>query len=84
MTMIMFMRMPIAEAFIVSHSPEHLRATILGIYFFSVIEGGGVLTPLVGYIIDQYGFYTCFTASGATMLTVTFICSLFLKDSRDG
>jgi len=82
--MIMFMRMPIAEAFIVSHSPEHLRSTILGIYFFSVIEGGGVLTPLVGYVIDQYGFYTGFTASGATMLMVTFLCSLFLKDSRDG
>jgi MFS family permease len=81
---IMFMRMPIAEAFIVSHSPEHLRSTILGIYFFSIIEGGGVLTPVVGYIIDQFGFYTCFTATGATMLAVTIICSPFLKDSRDG
>jgi len=80
----LFMRMPIAEAFIVSHSPEHLRSTILGIYFFSVIEGGGVLTPVVGYVIDQFGFYSGFTASGATMLTATFICSLFLKNSRDG
>ena len=82
--MIMFMRMPIAEAFIVSHSPEHLRSTILGIYFFSVIEGGGVLTPVVGYMIDQFGFYTAYTAAGVTMLMVTIICSPFLKGNRDG
>jgi FSR family fosmidomycin resistance protein-like MFS transporter len=81
--MILMMRMPIAEAFIVSHSPAHLRSTILGIYFFSAIEGGGVLTPVIGYLIDQSGFYTSFTTSAAAMLTVSFICFLFLRGSRD-
>lgn len=81
--MILMMRMPIAEAFIVSHSPAHLRSTILGIYFFSAIEGGGVLTPAIGYLIDQFGFFTSFTIAGASMVTVSFICFLFLKDSRD-
>jgi FSR family fosmidomycin resistance protein-like MFS transporter len=75
---ILMMRMPIAEAYIVSQSPEHLRSTILGIYFFSVIEGGGVLTPVVGYFIDQFGFYFSFTICGATMVCATLICSLFL------
>ena len=81
--MILMMRMPIAEAFIVSHSPAHLRSTILGIYFFSAIEGGGVLTPVIGYLIDQFGFYTSFTTSAAAMLTVSFICFLFLRGSRE-
>ena len=81
--MILMMRMPIAEAFIVSHSPAHLRSTILGIYFFSAIEGGGVLTPVIGYLIDQFGFYFSFTITGAAMVTVSFICFLFLRGSRD-
>jgi predicted MFS family arabinose efflux permease len=81
--MILMMRAPIAEAFIVSHSPEHLRSTILGIYFFSAIEGGGVLTPVVGYLIDQFGFYTSFTIAGAAMVTVSFICFLFLRGRRE-
>ena len=80
--MILMMRMPIAEAYIVSQSPEHLRSTILGIYFFSVIEGGGVLTPVIGYFIDQFGFYSSFTICGGTVVTATLICSLFLKESR--
>lgn len=77
--MILMMRMPVSEAFIVSHSPAHLRSTILGIYFFSAIEGGGVLTPVIGYLIDQFGFYSAFTASAAAMVAVSLICSMFLK-----
>ncbi len=80
---ILTMRMPVTEAFIVSHSPVHLRSTILGIYFFSAIEGGGVLTPVFGYLIDQFGFYTSFIIAGAAMLTVSFICFPFLRGSRD-
>jgi MFS family permease len=80
---ILTMRMPVTEAFIVSHSPVHLRSTILGIYFFSAIEGGGVLTPVFGYLIDQFGFYTSFTIAGAAMVTVSFICFLFLRGSRE-
>ncbi|MGD8521183.1 MAG: hypothetical protein PVF56_08575, partial [Desulfobacterales bacterium] len=68
---------------IVSHSPAHLRSTILGIYFFSAIEGGGVLTPVIGYLIDQFGFYTSFSTSAAAMVTVSFICFLFLRGNRD-
>lgn len=80
---ILTMRMPVTEAFIVSHSPVHLRSTILGIYFFSAIEGGGVLTPVFGYLIDQFGFYTSFTISATAMVTVSFICSLFLRGNRN-
>ena len=48
------------------------------LYFFSVVEGGGVLTPVVGYFIDQFGFYISFTICGAKMVIATLICSIFL------
>jgi FSR family fosmidomycin resistance protein-like MFS transporter len=81
--MILMMRMPVSEAFIVNHSPAHLRSTILGIYFFSAIEGGGVLTPVIGYLIDQFGFYTSFSTSAAAMVIVSFTCFLFLRGNQD-
>jgi MFS family permease len=83
MGIILTIRMPVAEAFIVSYSPLHLRSTILGIYFFSAIEGGGVLTPVIGYLIDQFGFYTSFTVSAAATVVVSFMCFLFLRGNRN-
>jgi predicted MFS family arabinose efflux permease len=80
---VLMIRMPISEAFIVSHSPQHLRSTILGIYFFCVMESGGLLTPVVGYLIDHVGFATSFTVCGAAVVAVTVVCSVFLRDSRD-
>ena len=54
------MRMPIAESYIISQTREHHRSTVLGIYFFSGLEGGGVLTPILGLLIDRLGFYHSF------------------------
>jgi sugar phosphate permease len=75
--------MPVAEAFIVSSSPTHLRSTILGIYFFSAIEGGGVLTPVIGYLIDRSGFYTSFTVSAVATVAVSFVCFFFLRGNQN-
>ena len=83
MGIVLTIRMPVTEAFIVSYSPPHLRSTILGIYFFCAIEGGGVLTPLVGYLIDQLGFYASFTVCAVATVAVSFICFLFLRGNRD-
>ena len=68
--------MPVSEAYIVTHAPEKRRSTILGIYYFSSMESGGVLTPVMGYFIDHYGFYNSFTVSAAIVLGVTIICSI--------
>jgi len=76
-------RMPVAEAFIVSQTSEQNRSTILGIYYFSAMESGGVLTPIMGYLIDRLGFFTSYTIAGASLLTVTLICSFFLIGARD-
>jgi MFS family permease len=80
---IIYVRMPVSESYIIRHTSPRNRSTILGIYFFGGMEGGGILTPVAGYLIDHYGFAVSFTISGALLLAVTFVCSLLLRGSRD-
>lgn len=81
--MIMYIRMPVSEAYIVGQTSERHRSSILGIYYFGAMEGGGVLTPVMGYLIDHLGFYLSFTIAGAALVAVTLVCSVFLWGSRD-
>ena len=80
---VMYIRRPVSEAYIVGQIPEHNRSTILGIYYLCSIEGGGILTPVMGHLIDKYGFYTSFTISSIILLAVSIACSIFLWGSRD-
>jgi MFS family permease len=80
---IIYVRMPVSESYIIRHTSPRNRSTILGIYFFCSMEGGGVLTPVAGYLIDHYGFAASFTIAGAFLLGGTIICSFFLRGSRD-
>jgi len=76
--MAMYIRMPAAEAYIISHTSERHRSTVLGIYYFGSMEGAGVITPIIGYLIDQYGFYLSFTIAGVALVAVTLLCAIFL------
>ena len=78
-----YVGMPISEAYIISHSAERNRSTILGVYYFLSRGGPGLIMPLIGYLIDNYGYYTSFNAVGAAMAAVTIGCFLFLRASRD-
>ena len=77
--MIIYVRMPVSEAYIVNKTPEHNRSAILGIYFFTHMEGGGVLTPVMGYMIDRLGFSLSFTIAGVALVSVTLVGSLLLR-----
>ncbi len=79
----MYIRMPAAESYIVSKASEHHRSSILGIYYFGNLEGVGVMTPVIGYLIDRFGFYLSFTIIGAALVAVTLVCSIWLRGSRD-
>ncbi len=74
---------PVSEAYLVSQTSERKRSTVLGIYFSGSRGGPGVIAPVIGYLIDRFGFYTSFTIVGATLLVVTLGCSIFLWGSRD-
>ena len=81
--MVRHMPMPVAEAYIIGQTSERNRSTILGIYYFGSRGGPGVITPIIGYLIDHFGFHTSFSVVGATMVVLTIGCSIFLWGSRD-
>ena len=80
--MAMNLGMPVVEAYIISHTSEHRRSTVLGIYYLGS-RGGPAIAPAIGYLIDHYGFYSGFSIVGATMVAVTLVCAIFLWGSRD-
>jgi len=81
--MIMYVRAPVSEAYIIDQTSERNRSTILGIYYFSSMEGGGVLTPAIGYLVDHFGFYTSFTIAAIALFVVTLVCAIWLRGSRE-
>ena len=80
--MLNYIRMPVTEAYIVNQTSEHRRSTVLGVYYFVSAEGGGLLTPFMGYLIDLFGFYNGFTIAGASVAAMTLICSIGLWRTR--
>jgi MFS family permease len=79
---VLMIRMPVTEAYIVGEVPDHMRSTILGVYYFCAIEGGGVLTPVMGSLVDHFGFYTAFTAAGSAIVLITSVCAPLLIRRR--
>lgn len=75
-------RMPTSESYIVGHAPQHRRSTILGLYYFAGAEMAGLLTPVIGYLIDRFGFYSSFSIATAILAPVTVVCSLLLWRNR--
>jgi MFS family permease len=61
------MRMPAMESLIADVVPIGKRTTVLGIYFFMGMETAGVITPIVGRLIDKYGLDPVFTGLAAVL-----------------
>ena len=80
---VVYARMPASEAYIISQASERNRSKILGIYYLGMFEGGGILTPVMGYLIDHLGFYYSFTIASIVVVLVTLVCSIWLWGSRD-
>lgn len=77
-----FFLIPVAEAYLITHTPEHNRSTIIGIYYFGSVGGSGFIIPAIGHFIDQSGFNTSFTMVGAILIAITLVCSIFLWGDR--
>ena len=56
---------------------------MLGVYYFGAMEGNGVLAPVVGYLIDRFGFTTAFEISGIGMVVVAALCTLLIVRARN-
>jgi MFS family permease len=81
--MINSIRMPTSEAYLVSQTSQRRRSTILGIYFFTGREIGGLLAPVAGYLIDRLGFHSSFNIISIVLVVVTLSCSVFLWRNKD-
>jgi len=75
-------RMPTSESYITGNTPMRRRATVLGLYYFASTEVSGLLTPVMGILIDRWGFYSSFTTASAVMGVVVVTCSFFLWRNR--
>jgi MFS family permease len=73
-----YIRTPVSETYLVSQTTDRNRSTVLGIYYFSTYEGGGVLTPVMGLLTDNYGFHVSFAIAGTTVLLLFFACWTWL------
>ncbi len=80
---VMYIRVPAAESYIISQAPEHHRSKIYGIYYFAGMETGAILAPVMGFFINRFGFYPSFTIAGIAVVAITLICSVFLLGRRD-
>jgi NNP family nitrate/nitrite transporter-like MFS transporter len=76
-------RMPVTESIIVIRTSAPNRSTVLGIYYFSAMESGGILTPVMGNLIDRFGFYPSFSFAAVVLFTITLICSFWLWGNRE-
>ncbi len=76
-----YIRTPVSETYLVGQTTERNRSTVLGIYYFSTYEGGGVLTPVMGLLMDRHGFDVSFAIAGAILLLLFFACWIWLHGS---
>lgn len=72
-------RMPVMESLIADVVPPRRRATILGIYYLLGQETSGVVTPLVGRLIDLRGLDPVFTGLALGLCLVSVIALAFRK-----
>lgn len=78
-----YSRMPVSEAFIISHTTIRNRSLIYGIYYSSMTEAGAVFAPIMGYLIDNYGFNNCFNWATIAIVAITLVCGFLLRGSRN-
>jgi FSR family fosmidomycin resistance protein-like MFS transporter len=77
-----FVRMPVSESFLFTHAPARQRATLLGVYFLGSSVGGGVFTPVIGWLSDRFDFRYSFALVALTILVLTLICAAILTVLR--
>ena len=80
---VMYVRMPSSEAYIIGQTTVRRRSTVLGIYYFTAMEAGAVFAPIMGFLIDRFGFHTSFSIGSIAVMVVTVICAGFLWRSRE-
>ncbi len=80
---LMYLRMPASESFVIRNTPERRRSTVLGVYYFASMESGVILAPLLGILIDRVGYSFAFSVAGGAVAATTLFCGLLLWRGQD-
>ncbi len=73
-----FFRMPVSESYLSHDVPDRLRSTVLGVYFFAGMEASGLLTPILGGLIDAWGFTRAFMLAGVALTVLATVSAAML------
>ena len=76
-------RFPVTEVFIMHQAPAKRRSTIYGIYYSTMQYTGAIFAPILGVLIDRYGFNAVFTISAVAVTLVAVVTAFFIWDARD-
>jgi DHA1 family multidrug resistance protein-like MFS transporter len=80
----MAIRMPVTEVFIMGQTPPKNRATIYGIYYFTMQYTGAIFAPIMGWLVpDIYSYDQIFFFSAITVTAVSVITSFFIWDAKN-
>jgi len=73
-----YMRMPVAESFIMGLTTPKNRSTIYGIYFAVSQEASSALSLLIGWLTSTYGYIFTFNLSAAVIVGASLVAGIYL------
>ena len=85
MGLIMAVRMPVTEVFIMSQTPSKYRSTIYGAYYFTMQYTGAIFAPIIGWILTEeiLNFSELFLYSAIIVTAISVVTSFFIWDAKD-
>jgi FSR family fosmidomycin resistance protein-like MFS transporter len=77
-------RMPVTEVFIMGQTPAKNRATIYGVYYFTMQYTGAIFAPVYGWLVPNiYSYEQVFFFSAIVVTVVSVITSFFIWDAKN-
>jgi MFS family permease len=77
-------RMPVTEVFIMGQTPAKNRATIYGIYYFTMQYTGAIFAPVYGWLVPNiYSYEQVFFFSAIAVTAVSVVTSAFIWDAKN-
>lgn len=76
-------RFPVTEVFIMSQSTAKNRSTIYGIYYSTMQYTGAIFAPVMGGLIDRYGYARMFNFAAGMVTAMAVVTAIFIWDAKD-
>jgi len=77
-------RMPVTEVFIMGQTPAKNRATIYGIYYFTMQYTGAIFAPVYGWLVPNvFSYEQIFFFSAIAVTAVSVGTSFFIWDAKN-